>query len=400
MKRINLKKGSVTVEASIVLPIFISLIICIAFFIKLVYIQEIMQHAIDQTASEMASQAYIYRVSGLQQVNDKVRDGLKSNSDTFKKHLSTVMDTFSSLNSLTEKGGNTAEDKSYVDKLGEVKNNFDNLINSSNEIIQNPIDELKSIAFLIAGGAFDDMKTELFIPITRLYMKKYLTSDRLKNADQRLKGLNIINGYRGLDFSSSHFFQDSNNDIDIIVSYSVDIPVPFNIIPDLGIIQRATARAWLGGDADSIGLKSDTTDIWSLSNFERGTKLREIFGGNLPTTFPVIASFNKALGEAEMIKSMDLTTEFYQSKGSNITDKIKGYIKELVDFNGAKHGDTEIRGDQIVSKQLTLIIPKNTLKPEVKQALDQTVSDAAASGVYLKIEEYGEKQVDPRSTEK
>ena len=59
IRRFNRDKGSVTVEASIVFPIFVCVIISIIFLIKAVIVHEIIQHAINEAAHELSAASYL-----------------------------------------------------------------------------------------------------------------------------------------------------------------------------------------------------------------------------------------------------------------------------------------------------------------------------------------------------
>lgn len=360
------EKGSVTVEAALVLPMFICAVLSLAFFIKLVYIHELIQHAITQTADELASTSYIYYVTGVQGVHDELRDGIKDKAEASREHISVV------FNFLSDLQGNQ----------GDLP-----------EIPDNPLEELKGLACILAEGVFDDGKTELCIPLVKLYMKKYLTGES-KDADLRIRRLNIAGGMQGLDFSESNFFEDDNNDIDIVVRYEVQIPVPFKFLPRLAMVQRATSQAWLGGDEGwrqraEDGQENGKGSVWSLNNFQRGNKIREQFGANLPKMFPVIASFDS--GTATMIKSMDLTAKYYQSSG-NVEEKLQGYIAELAKFKGGARDNKVITENQIKYRKLKLIIPENEIKPEVSEIIDRCVYSAAARGIELEVIRYQKKE--------
>lgn len=415
--KISKNKGSITVEASIILPIFISAVLTIAFLIKLVYIHEVIQHAINETAGQMASYSYFYHISGVQGIQDAARNGLKSKSQLFQEHAGTIIDTYEYLHSAPSlikgdiaKAGEALE-KGDLDKarnavsdsneiLEETKGNLKSTADVLKEASKNPVQELKSLACIFAEGAFEDVKTEVCIPVVSFYIKKYLKADNNRSVDENIKSFNIINGFEGLDFSESSFFEDENDNIDIIVKYKVEIPVPFKAFPSLSMVQRATVKAWLGGnDADNLeGLKtSDSEDIWSLNNFQRGNKLRSIFGANLPSTFPVISSFDSITGRAMMIKSMDLTADSYQNK-AELEKTINDYIKKLVKFDGQEKPWGEkgiiIRKSEIKTRELVLVIPKNPVKPEIKRAIDEYIINAASRGITLKVEEYGMKKLD------
>lgn len=357
-----------TVEAAIALPVFLCVVISIIMLTRVVYTHGMIQHALTETADEMASAGYIYHISGIRDIHDSVRDGIQERSDIFREQMGTIFDT--------------------LDSLSEIRNPVDS--------VSSPLDELKNIAGYLADGAFKDIKIELFTPVVKLYMKKYLKAAS-EDTDAGLRALNISGGFDGLDFSKSAFFEDRNENIDIIVRYTIDLPVPINVLPRLELVQRATVKAWLGGDEASGVLDGESTseDIWALDNFERGAKFRAIFGANLPSSFPVIATFKD--GKAVMIKSMDLTAESYQNT-VNVMETIDSYIKELSRYQGQEEPwgskDIVIKESDIRQRELLLIIPQNELSAEVEQLLGQYRSRAAASGVSFRLERYGIKADD------
>jgi len=381
-----MKKGSVTVEAAIALPIFLCVVISIVFIIKIIYVNGMIQHALMETADEMASTAYIYHVSGLRDLHDTARNSINSRSDVFKEHIDTVFDTY---NSITDLSGS----------IGQGTGNLtDTTIDAAKNISDNPLDELKNAAAYISRGSFNDVKTELLTPLAKQYMKKYLASGSSLEVGKRLEALNILGGMDGLDFNDSGFFEDENEDIDIVVRYTMDFPVPIKILPKLEFVQSATARAWMGGDETKgvidEGNSSTADDIWSLGNFERGRKIRTAFGGSLPDNFPVIARYEA--GTATMIKSMDLTAKSYQSS-ANVKKELEENISNLAEYKGQNEpwgsSDIVIKSVDIKRKELILVIPKNEITAQIEDALQDCVKKAVSEGITLKIERYGMKKI-------
>lgn len=370
LKIVNVRKGSITVEAAIALPVFLCVVISIVMLSKVVYTHGMIQHALTETADEMASIGYIYHISGIRDIHDTARDGLQERADIFREQLDSIFDTFESL------GGSTAQ--------------------SPDDVGVDPLDELRSIAGYLSDGSFQNIKTELFTPVVKMYMKKYLKPES-GDIDAGLRALNISGGFDGLDFSGSEFFEDTDENIDIVVRYTVDLPIPIRVLPRLELVQRATARAWLGGDEASGVLDAGgaSEDIWALDNFKRGAKIRSIFGSNLPSSFPVIAAFED--GRAVMIKSMDLTAESYQNT-ETVIETIDSYIMDLSRYEGQESPwgskDIVIRENDIRQRELLLVIPKNELSAETEQLLAQYLSRAAASGVIFRLERYGVKAVE------
>jgi hypothetical protein len=359
------KRGSITVEASIALPVFLCVIISIVSLIKIVYTHEIIQCALIETANEIASNSYLLRISGLQDLDASVREGLDQKAQQFEDQIQGLSD-------------------------------LNDVLSSGESFIDNPIEELKSIIAYFARSGYGDIKTELFNPIAKLYMKKYLSSGSGGDADKKLKALNIQNGFEGLDFNKSEYFENKNDDIIIAVSYRIDLPIPINIFPDLIIEQRASVKAWLGGDDASPiieGKTDDSNNIWELDNLSRGRIIRSEFGANLPLNFPVISTFDA--GKAVMIKSLDTTAESYQT-GDPLVDTLTGYISELAQYKGQERPwgskNIIIKEQDILQKELLLVIPQNTLTPRIQQILEECISIAATRGIKLIVERYGTKK--------
>ncbi len=393
--------GALTVEAALVLPVLLCAFFTVIFLIKAVYTYQLIGHALNETASEMASTAYIYHISGLSDMHDTVRNGVNDRSDVFRNHLDTVFDAYDSLSSIGEGAQQGIE--GVADSDGLLKDagvNFENILDQAETTVSDPLELLKCIACYIASGAFDDVKTELFTPITRLYMKKYLITESMPDADQRLKALNVKEGFNGLDFSESTFLSDRGEYIDIVVRYRIDLPLPIQFTSGLEFVQRARVKAWMGGDEARGVLTGVTDDIWALSNFQRGLKIRRLFGANLPSSFPVIAKYDN--GHAVMIKSMDLTADSYQ-RGNNAEKTLLEYIDKLAEYKGQQtpwgSDDIVIREQDIIGRELKLVIPENELSDANEALLEKMVHTAAAKGISLVVERYGTKVVETEEDE-
>ncbi|NJD02612.1 MAG: hypothetical protein FIA99_08465 [Ruminiclostridium sp.] len=230
-------------------------------------------------------------------------------------------------------------------------------------------------------------------------MMKYLTSGSNQNADSRLRALNVQGGFDGLNLKGSSFLADENDEIDIVVKYKINLPVPMKILPEFEMVQRASVKAWMGGDKASALIQGgNEEDIWALDNFTRGKRIRSVFGANLPFSFPVIAKFSS--GEATMIKSMDLTADSYKSSIA-MTETLDEYLSALYAYRGQEEpwgsNKTVIRAQEIKRKELLLVIPKNQLNPKTEQLLAAFAGKASSLGIKLVIERYGLKNTVPQN---
>jgi hypothetical protein len=388
-------RGALTVEAAIVLPVILCAFFSVVFLIRTVYTYELIQHALTETASEIASAGYIYHVSGVRDLHDTVRDSINDRSELFREQADSILDAYNILKGTEGRDGDGSGDGD----INSIIDDFDNVIDHAESILSDPLNELKIIVSFIADGALDDVKTQLLTPLVKLYMKKYLITDKMTDVDERLTSLDIIDGFDGLDFSDSAFLSDTEETMDIVVKYRVRLPLPVKFTKDLEFVQRVKVKAWMGGDEKKgvlggyTGSKAD--DIWSLSNFQRGLKIRRIFGANLPENFPVIAKFEN--GKAVMIKSMDLTAESYQTP-KNAEKTLKRYVNELTGYKGQDkpwgRDDITIRSSNIEQKELLLIIPENKLSENIEGMLEDIVRYADSRGIKLTIKRYGVKKTD------
>jgi hypothetical protein len=366
------QRGSVTVEAAIVVPAFLCVIISIVFLLKAVYIREIIQHAIDEAARELSTYSYVSYAAGLNDLHDSIDSSLNQGSKTFDTHVSSILDSYRDLNSVF------------------------GALNTIREISSNPLGELKNIVCKVSDNVFEDIKTENMIPIIDMLVKKHLSYGEIQETetemvDDDLKKLNISNGFDGLDFSKSRILKDEDKNIEIVVEYVLKLPLPLNVLPEMRVTQKAVSKAWLGGDN---ARKPVEEDIWSLDNFSRGKRVREIFKANLPWSFPGISSFYS--GKAVLIRSMDLTALSYQTDNA-VKERICEYVDALVSYQGQEvpWGSEKIiiEESEIRSRQLILVIPRNQVKKEILGALNYCRHYAQNKGISLKIEYYGYKYI-------
>ena len=141
---------------------------------------------------------------------------------------------------------------------------------------------------------------------------------------------------------------------------------------------------------DENDSEKEKDDIWSLGNFDRGDRFREIYGANLPKTFPVIDSADG--GEITAIRSIDLTAPYYQDI-SNINKELKSDIDRLGDFEpqtAVIDGQT-YSVDNVDSRHLTVIIPENS-GGVGREAVEDLKGYAFVHGVILEIVEYGNSE--------
>ena len=139
------------------------------------------------------------------------------------------------------------------------------------------------------------------------------------------------------------------------------------------------------GNNSNTDDEDEADDIWSKSNFERGLQFQRMYGANLPTTYPTIASWSS--GTATAIKSMDLTAPSWQTKAA-AEGRVFSFIGDLSGFEGGPEPGPGI--GEIRNKQLILVVPRNHADWLDGEVISQWSSYASGFGVELKISRYGE----------
>ena len=209
----------------------------------------------------------------------------------------------------------------------------------------------------------------------------------------------IREGYIERNGGSSFFAPD---DIEVFFAISddhhiIEVTTEYTIVTIAGVKTRSIysviplyGEPILSLQGDSASKKNEDeqkSDIWSLSNFDRGDAFRDMYGANLPKTFPVIDSYEG--GEITAIRSIDLTSPYYQDV-SHIEKKIKDDINSLSLFEpqSAVINGSTYSVDYINSRYLNVVIPENS--GEIgRAAVEDLKGYALVHGVVLVVNENG-----------
>jgi RHS repeat-associated protein len=145
----------------------------------------------------------------------------------------------------------------------------------------------------------------------------------------------------------------------------------------------AAVEAALGiGTARAIDLSSKLgQNVWGMNPWDRGWAIENALGRSpgLAPNFPTIDRYRNGL--VTSIKSIDLGAKTYQNL-SMLTRTVKGYVNNLVNFNGASWGGFDISSAMIKGRQLILAIPTNGSTDQLK-LLQELQKWAEMQGVDL-----------------
>jgi hypothetical protein len=256
-------KGSLTVEAAMVLPIFLMSILSIIYIIKIIYIHENVQYSLSETANEMSTYAYVLEKSKIlptqQQIySNAIKENDEQNIINNSYALYEIIENASSYTSVnTSYEDIVFEDISNTSNLNVFINSYTNTIKEiKNKIINNTeiafaslnkiMDSIDSMLKGVQGLLINECLQEGFEVINN-YVGSKIAEDILSNyiTDEEYKKWYIVNGKDGMDFKNSKFMLE-DEDIDLIVNYKIAIPIPFPGIKDINMMQRVKVRGFTG----------------------------------------------------------------------------------------------------------------------------------------------------------
>ncbi|MCX7772728.1 MAG: pilus assembly protein [Clostridia bacterium] len=330
-------KGSATVEAAIVLPIFLMVILTFAYILRVFYAYNTVQTSLTEVARRIGNMSYFYYASGLKDYSDKLNNNAQAAGETLNEQKNTLVNAFTSFNDMVSGVGSAANGnlKSFDDlqKLietgtGAGQNAVDayKLVQS---VIKDPKAEFKLVTTLLAQELNYRATNFLLGLIAKGDIEGELT--RRVNAGEKdpASALGIKDGVKGLDFSDSSAFGDTET-LEFVVRYSIKPPIPFGLMPELKLTNRVKIIAWTGGRGESVKVsQTDSQDeattgasVWAQMDtdkryWDRGLEIEDLEAAKIvndatgrglstvttPKNYPVI--------DAYAYNSQDQSLEYY-----------------------------------------------------------------------------------------
>lgn len=214
LKRDGQLKASITIEAALVLPIFIYAMIGFLYFFQMIQVYGRIQYALSEMGREASKFAYIYEEIFLNKENTEEEDKEESGKEESKGEYNEEQD----------ENKNGQQEKSY-NRGTDIKENRDVTEGSSDKTR-----DFNIIQELIEGSYF------------KLKLHDYLKEEELDKSC--IKG-----GVNGIHTYLSDFMKDEKT-IDIIAEYKIKVPVLFFNIGEMDVIQRVHVRGFTGWKED------------------------------------------------------------------------------------------------------------------------------------------------------
>lgn len=202
-------KGLLTVEAALVLPIFIYAILAIVYFLQILWLQENLQNGITETGYFAAKYGYVYDYMHNYEGNHSIKPPEESISKSQGNRVNNVPEDYTDN-----------EEKTFDDIRDKLENSVEGLI----------------------AKAIDST-------FYKIKLKDYVDVESINQSC-------IQGGYSGIHTYLSSFMEEEDT-IDIILVYKVKLPLLFIKVDGFPMVQRVKLRGWSG---TKIELKSDTEE--------------------------------------------------------------------------------------------------------------------------------------------
>lgn len=268
-KRKNEKrKGVLTVEALIILPIFYVVFIFIISILSLSYQHLVMQQALNNTGRTLAQYGHLInqfvdlKKFGLtEEVNEKeekiesdVKD-ISSNFSGLKTNISALATDFTGA---TDESGNTTKQglislfsSDFFNNLPTIETRFEE-IEGHFEAVSGSLDGLKKGLSDFGNDVKSIKKDEVFNYLIGSFVEiggggllQFLIGDYLNVAGTATEDEESGNGiFRNLKY---RLFVDANT-ADFILVAEYDYDLPFSLIGDYHIQQSVRVHPWIGGN--------------------------------------------------------------------------------------------------------------------------------------------------------
>lgn len=346
-------KGSLTVEASLALIVFIFAFLSILYLVKFVRAQVVLQHAVNQIAKEISQYSYLTNKLGLK--NDKTKSE-KMIKDT-DKIISEASNLISLINSEKNELGNIiAENKDYeindyynaikiykkYDEAGnKIKDSYTKIEDNINSFIGNAKEYLKDPKVLLNGfveiakDEIADFAVSKYIaaPLSNILIQKYLPSGQ-DSTDEYLLKLGIDRGLEGLNFDTSTIFKNGS-DIDITLIYNMSLKLP--LFPERTLCFRVNASTvgWQSKlfNIDRVNEEASSKKIniwdsnWKVRSYEFAKILMKEFNLSSVRTPLSLDFYDYNSNLYTYVHSMNTELKSYSSNGSLNLLSIKNQIK-------------------------------------------------------------------------
>jgi hypothetical protein len=235
-------KGSITVEACVIFPVFISIFFLLLFLIKFACTGMVLDHAVNETAKEIAASAY--PISFINELEDeKIQEYGNVRIPDPEEEL--------------EKLGNVLNETDVTDALKDILEDY------SKGIIGNIVD--------VITPAYWEMKSSVKYSIAETMLREHLDSPLINPENASLQLIEFPQGkeeysarsrsaiYGKLGLTPGKDF--GKDDVVLQLEYRYSVNLPFMEPLDIRMIHTAVERAWIKGSFGVLTAEEEGLDL-------------------------------------------------------------------------------------------------------------------------------------------
>lgn len=224
MEKQQRRRGALTVEAAIILPLFIMVMVFVLNMLNLFYFHLVMQQAVSNVGRTISQYGYVIdKTIGLDNLSldestKETETALVSNVDTLLTEAGEIAGLLQGELSLETIGDILAKGETFKESL-------DNVVNSLEDVKDNP-EMIVNYLLVSAMNGADDV------------FMKWMIGDYLTEAGAMIGSID--------DIEYAVYLEDGTKDIIFVVQY--DYSLPFEFFDDLRLQQVLRVHPWVGGD--------------------------------------------------------------------------------------------------------------------------------------------------------
>jgi hypothetical protein len=399
-------RGSAAVEAAVVIPIFMIALFSLAYIIKVFMAYNVMQSALQSVARSISNASYYYHISGLKDYSEKLDSMGQSASDELKNQADTIIgavDSFSSLISNIDGQDTSVDLETRIRNIGalgkELAGDARDVIELVKGCIKDPKQEIKLLLTVFAQKAAYAARKEMVCLISRLMLEEELK--------KRATGMDVKRtlGIQDISFDQTQVFGD-NESLEFIITYDINPPVPFGLVPKLALSNRVKVIGWTSGrgssprmeeqedkPGDSVWVRMDTEKKY----WDRGLAIEDLEVEKLSNEakdmgmcfkatskrYPVVDAF---MFDDHTVKAFDLFTlnpfmKTYQDQPGRIKSEMKKHGKRLLEFEPQDY--PEVWNLPNHERIIIIILPENAREalPNIEELLDEAKAELMRMGI-------------------
>lgn len=242
MQKDKKNRGAITVEASLVLTMFIMAYMCMMSLVQMVHAQAVLQYAADQTALEISRYSYILTKAGVSKKLYETSENGKKFEDDTATMVKSVTDFYDQL-----KGVRGASITDVGSKAQDIYDSGTNAVTTVENYFSNTDDLLQGFAAWGKKTAEGYVERAAVKAMVKSRVKKQLETMTSDDPDTYLRRLGVKDGLDGLDCSDSSWLQVSSTGeagVKVVVSYEIEFNWFYFLVKDMRYKVCANTAIW------------------------------------------------------------------------------------------------------------------------------------------------------------